>query len=111
MSPRPIMATEARTFVTNFIMPMLGRDQPYGMPTSMMAKLHTNSATFANNVANTYSPISAYGSTIGNQGRTIPPQMGMGFGSHEMSTFTMNFVMEMRQQMDESNHDMVNTLT
>lgn len=35
----------------------------------------------------------------------------MTFASQEMSTFISNSVMETRQQMDESNHDMVNTLT
>lgn len=35
----------------------------------------------------------------------------MGFGSQAMTTLTTNLVMAMRQQMDESNHDMINTLT
>lgn len=37
--------------------------------------------------------------------------MGIGFGSHAMPTFTSNSEMEMWQQTDESNHDMVRTLT
>ena len=105
------MATEARPFATSFTMPMLGHEQPYRMPTSMMENLHTNSATSVNNAANTYSPILVSGPTIGNHDQTMPPQMGMGFGSQTMSMFTVNSVMKMRQQMDESNHDMINTLT
>jgi len=31
----------------NFIMPMTNMEQPYGMPTSMMASLHNNASTFA----------------------------------------------------------------
>lgn len=51
------------------------------------------------------------GSTIGNPGQTIQPQGGMGFGSQVMPMSMMNFMMAIRQQMDESYHDMVNTLT
>lgn len=90
---------------------MLGREQPYGMLTSVMENLHTNHSTFADNVANVYSPLLASGSTIGNPGRTIQSQLGMRFSFQAMSTFTTNFVMAIKQQMDECNHDMVNTLT
>lgn len=88
-----------------------GCEQPYGMPTSMMASLHTNPSTFNDNVENAYSPILAYGLAIGNPKWTIQPQAGKGFGSQAMPTLTTNFMLEMRQQMDESNHDMINTLT
>lgn len=66
---------------------------------------------FANNDVNSYSPLLASGSAIGNPDRTIQHQLGMGFGSPAMPTFTTNFVMVLRQQMDEGNHDMVNMLT
>lgn len=75
-------------------MPMSGNDQPYGMPTSVMESLYTIPVTFVDNAANTYSPILAFRSAIGNHGRTIPPHMGM--GSQTMLTFTSNFVMSMR---------------
>lgn len=55
VTPRPIMATEVRPFATSFKMPMLGHEQPYGMPRSMMANLQTNPVTFADSIANTYS--------------------------------------------------------
>lgn len=92
-------------------MPMLGREQPYGMSTSIMENLHTIPATFADNAVKTYSPILASGSDIGNHGQTMSSQMGMGFSSHAMPMFTTDFIKAMRQQMDKSNHDMVNTLT
>lgn len=57
MTPRPIMATEVRHFATSFTMPMLRREQPYEMSTSMMENLQTNHATFVDSVANTYLPI------------------------------------------------------
>lgn len=63
------------------------------------------------NAVNLYPPIMAFAPTIGNHGRNMPPNIGMGFGSQAIPALTTNFVMEMRQQMDESNHDMVNTLT
>lgn len=48
MTPRSIMETEARPFATNSTIPMLGREQPYGMSTSIMTNLQINHATFAN---------------------------------------------------------------
>lgn len=62
-------------------MRMLGRELPYGMPTLMMENLQTNPVTFFDSAANMYFPILASGSAIGNHGQTMPPQMGMGFGS------------------------------
>lgn len=44
---RHIMAIEFRPFTTGFAMPMSGRQQPYGMPTSVMASLYTNPSNFA----------------------------------------------------------------
>lgn len=111
VTPRPIMVIEVKPFITSSIMPMMGHDQPDGMPTSMMENLQTHPVTFADNITNTYSSIFASGSAIGNHSRTMPPYMGMRYGSQAMLTFMTNSVMEMRQQMDESNHDMINTLT
>lgn len=68
MTHRPIKAMNFRHFATSFTMYMLGREQPYGMPTSMMENLHMNPSTFANNVANSYSSPLASGSIIGNPG-------------------------------------------
>lgn len=58
-----------------------------------------------------YSPILASDSAIGNPSRTLQPQVGMRFGSQAIPTLTTNYVMTMRQEMNESNHNMVNMLT
>jgi len=42
----------------NFAMPMTTREQPYGILTSMMADLHNNASTFADN-AIPYTPYNA----------------------------------------------------
>lgn len=72
VTPRPTMI-DFRPFVTSFTMLMLGLQEPYGMPTSMMDDLNTNLSIFTNNVANTYSPLLASGSFIGNLGQTMQP--------------------------------------
>jgi len=77
----------------------LPREQPYGMPTSMMANVHNSVSTFADQanpltIHNIHSPSSS--SIFGR--RTLPP----------LTTYSMNFL---RQQMDESNHEMVKLLT
>lgn len=78
-------------------MHMPGHEQPYGMPTSMMANLHINPLTFVGNATNAYSQILASNSAIDNPGRTILPQLGMVFGSQAMPTLTMNSIMAIRQ--------------
>lgn len=74
---------------------MLGREQPYGMLTTMMASLHNNPSTFYDNIVNAYSLIMAFGSAISNHGRTIQPPLGMRFGSQAMFALTINYVMVM----------------
>ncbi|KAH1247616.1 hypothetical protein GmHk_06G017478 [Glycine max] len=66
----------------------------YGMPTSLMAGLQNSQPNVEN--LNTFSPS---GSVAGNQGRVVPQHL------------TNTSVLSLRQQMDESNHDMVNMLT
>eukprot|EP00256_Glycine_max_P066604 XP_025981199.1 uncharacterized protein LOC100802634 [Glycine max] len=66
----------------------------YGMPTSLMAGLQNSQPNIEN--LNMSSPS---GSVAGNQGRVIPQHL------------TNTSVLSLRQQMDESNHDMVNMLT
>ncbi|KAK2444904.1 hypothetical protein QL285_015894 [Trifolium repens] len=67
----------------------------WGMPTTMMQGLHTHQA-FTENQSGMFSPST---SVVGNQGAGVP------------QTLTNTSVLSLRQQMDESNHDMVNTLT
>ena len=76
----------------------VSREQPYSMPTSMMANVHNNASVFANQanpftMHNVHCPSSS--STFGRN--TLP-----------LTTDLMNLL---RQQMDESNHEMVNLLT
>jgi len=66
----------------------LSREQQYGMPTSMMKNLHNNASVFTYH-ANPFTP----------------------FNTHSPSTLTTESTMLFRQQMDESNHEMINLLT
>ena len=72
---------------------------PYGMPTSFMAGLH-NSTTI------TQSLVQGYGSRMNNMGRNTQNQ-----GSFtQMPILTTSNQAAFRQQMDDSNHDMVGVL-
>jgi hypothetical protein len=64
------------------------------MPTSLMAGLNNSQLNMENPTM--FSPSR---SVVGNQGRGIP------------QTLTNTSILSLRQQMDESNHEMVNTLT
>ena len=90
-----------------FSMPYSGREQPYGMPTSVMASLHNASSAFSEPVVNVTSPLQGSGSGI-NVGRNSQP-LGIGY-STQMPNLTTNSASYLRQQMDEGNHDMVQTL-
>lgn len=84
------------------------------MPTTMMAGLHTINSTFYNNATVVQSPLNhhfASGSAISNPGRFHQPQISTMFASQPLSLITTSLIPVMRQQMDESNHDMVNMLT
>jgi len=75
----------------------ISREQPYGMPTSMMANVHNSATVFVDQanpfvMHNVHSPSSS--STFGRN--TLP-----------LTTDSMNLL---RQQIDESNHEMVNFL-
>jgi len=72
----------------------LSREQPYGMPTSMMANVHNIASAFADQanpfkMHNIHSPSSS--SIFGRN--TLPP----------LTTDSMNLL---RQKMNESNHEM-----
>lgn len=87
----------------------LGTANPvYGMPYSMMPGFQstTNQAVVSNDVQNVSSPLqgSAPGGNRGNQSRLVPNQP-------VVPPFTNTSVAVLRQQMDDSNHDLVNMLT
>ena len=74
------------------------REQPYGMPTLMMENLHNSVSVFADQ-ANSFVMHNVHStSTSCTFGRNTLP----------LTTDSMNML---RQQMDESNHEMVNLLT
>jgi len=73
----------------------LSREQPYGMPTSMMANVHNSVSTFADQ-ANLF-PIHNVHS----------PSTSSIFGRNTLPTLTTDSMNLLRQQMDESNHEMV----
>jgi hypothetical protein len=84
-----------------FSLPMVTREYPYGMPTRIMAGLFTKASTYANNTTTSFSPYNTHylasRSALSNPGRNVQSPT--------------NFLLSVRQQMDESNHDMVNMLT
>jgi len=73
------------------------KDQPYGMPTSMMENLHNNPA-FIEHV-NPFTPFNKHSPSSSNV-----------FGRNASPALTTKSMMLFMQQMDESNHEMVNLL-
>ena len=104
-TPRPIMARTAEQYVPSFTSPMR---RTYGM-SEFTANLHNSSSTLGSS--------SAFGENL-----SLPFQTYQGLGplsrppgfvlpSQAIPTFTSSSVAVMRQQMDESNHEMVHMLT
>jgi len=77
----------------------LSRKQPFGTPTSMMASLHTNASMFAD-PANPFTLYNAHN-----------PSSSSIFCRNAPPTLTTESMMSLRQQLDESNHEMINLLT
>ena len=74
------------------------REQPYGMLTFMMASLHNNASTFVDH-ENPLTPYNAHS----------PSSLSI-FGRNAPLALTPKSRISLRQQMDESNHEMVNML-
>ena len=74
------------------------RDQPYGIPTSMMTNLH-NIPAFTEH-ANSFTPFKTHSHSCSSV-----------FGRSALLALTTVSMMLFRQQMDERNHEMVNLLT
>jgi len=85
----------------------IGRRMPYGMPTSLVQGLHTNSSTSSKSL-NVQMP------QLLNPGVSVPfgtPQQSFTpFGSPQQS-LTNASLNALRQQMEETNHEMVNLVT
>jgi len=95
-SPNPQVRARFDDRVIN--MQNFSKDQPYGMPTSMMANLHNNPAFTEH--ANPFTPFN-----------THSPSSSSVFGRNTPPPLTTKSRKLFRQQMDESNHEMVNLLT
>lgn len=108
-TPPPIGNVPNRPLVPpGFSMPFGGREQPYGMPTSVMASLHNAASTFSEPRVNITSPLqgSGFGVIVGRNNQSL----GLRYQTR-MPNLTSNSIAVWRQQMDESNHDMVQMLT
>lgn len=77
------------------------------MPIEFMASMHNSNSAFGENPSSTFPHYQRLGPLANQFGR--PP--GLGFSSQSIPTFTSSSVAVMRQQMDESNHEMVHMLT
>lgn len=75
----------------------------------MMTNLHNATSTLADPLVNTFSPLQEFGSTINNMGRINQPP-GVGFSIQQMPNFTINSAAVLRQQIEESNHEMIHML-
>jgi len=79
-------------------MPNFSREQPYGMPTSLMINLHDNEFALTEHVH----PFTQFNSHS--------PSSSSTFGRNALPALTTKSMMCLRQQMDESSHEMVNLL-
>jgi len=77
----------------------ISREQPYGMPTSMMVNVHNSAFLFADQ-ANPFTMHNVH-----------CPSSSSIFGRNTLPPLTTDLMNVLRQQMDESNHEMVNFLT
>lgn len=107
VSQAPPVSPRTTTVVTEMpYVPRLGIANPiYGMPYSVMPGVSTfNPAVTFENIQNLSSPLqgSAPGGSRGNQGLPYQPIV---------SSLTNTSVAVLRQQMDDSNHELVNMLT
>ena len=76
------------------------------MPTSFMAGLHNSTSTYTNPLTSTFSPLQGSGSGINNMVRSNPQP---GYVA-QLPPLTTNTQGVWRQQMDDSNHEMVGVL-
>src|SRR3954470_1888326 len=81
------------------MLPPPGFNPQFGMPTSMMQGLHTNPSLYSDSMMAT--------STSSLGGRPI----GIGYNHQALPSLSTTSILSIRQQMDESNHEMVNALT
>ena len=101
-TPPPRVNLGSRSFVPlGFSTTWMGREQPYGMPTTEMASLMNAASTFSEPLLNTTLPL---------QGSGASRNQFLGGPSHTIPSLTNVSTAILRQQMDENNHDMVQML-
>src|ERR1044072_365270 len=116
----PVFGTQASTssrppLVTQMQIPSYSREYSFGMPASLMAGIGTHPPLYTDNAVAVSSPLNPYqgsGSAVHSNFRQNQPQTGFGLNQNALlPPITTNPVQVLRQTMDESNHEMVNTLT
>ena len=116
----PVFGTQASTSsrplsIPQMQFPSYSREYSFGMPASMMAGIGTHPAIYTDNVVAVSSPLNPYqasGSAVHSNFRQNQPQASFGFNQNTLlPPITTNSVQVLRQTMDETNHEMVNTLT
>lgn len=109
MTPHPVGSSAFRPYVAGFMRPLNGREQPYGMPTSMLTNFHNAKSTLANPLVNMFSPLQGFDLVVNNTGWINQPPMVV-FPTQQMPNFTTNSGAVLRQLMDKINHEMVHML-
>ena len=101
-TPPPRINLGSRSTVpSGFSTTWIGREQPYGMPTTEMDSLMNVASTFSEPLVNATSPLQGSGSSR---------NQFLGGSSHMIPGLTNVSTAILRQQMDESNHEMVQML-
>ena len=103
-TPPPRANPGSRPYIPlGFSTAWMGREQPYGMPTTEVASLMNVAPTFSEPLVSASSPLQGSGASMANLGRN----QILGGPSNVIPSLTNASTTILRQQMDESNHDMV----
>lgn len=103
-TPTPTTMGTSGQYMPSFTVPIYGT---LGMLTEFMKSMHNLCSTFGETSSSSFSHYQGLGPLASPFDR--PP--GFGLASQSVPTFTLSFVAVMRQQMDESNHEMIHMLT
>ena len=91
-------------------MPPLGREMSYGIPTWMVVGLNSNQPSYLDIVAAERLAFNRHNASASNASGVFRPG-GISYIPHDTPSLNLTSMMAMRQQMDESNLELVNTLT
>lgn len=93
MAMKNMIGYQRTSFPLSFMLPLSGREQPYGMRVVMMVSLHPTVSTYADNEMAIASPINPYlasSSAISNLGQIAQPTGGLGYIPLGMPYLTNN---------------------